>query len=312
MNRLRPFTLHQPASIEEAVRLLAAAGGTARPLAGGTDLLIDMKLGTTRPPVVVNLKRIRGLDGIDRVEGGTRIGALVRICALESSTVVRERYPALWQATRTLGTRPIRNLATIGGNLGRSSPASDMAPPLIVHGALVEVEGPAGRRTVPIDEFHVGPGASCLAAGEIVTSVFLPDPPPGAGSAFHKLGKRGGGWDIALVGVAAGVVLAGVGEAGGDGDPGGDGDAGKVADVRIALSSVAPTPLRARAAEAWLRGRPPSEESLAEAARLAAEETRPISDVRASASYRRSLARVLALRTLREAVSLARQGSVPR
>ena len=312
VNRLRPFALHQPTSIEEAVRLLAADGGAARPLAGGTDLVIDMKLGTTRPPVVVNLKRIRGLDGIDRVEGGTRIGALVRICALESSALVQERYPALWQASRTLGSRPIRNLATIGGNLGRSSPASDMAPPLIVHGALVEVEGPAGPRAVPIEDFHVGPGVSCLAVGEIVTSVFLPDPRPGSGSAFRKLGKRGGGWDIALVGVATGVVLVGAGGGRHAGEAGEAGEANVVADVRIALSSVAPTPLRARAAEAWLRGRPASEDSLAEAARLAAEETRPISDVRASAAYRRSLARVLALRTLREAVALARQGGVTR
>jgi carbon-monoxide dehydrogenase medium subunit len=294
VNRLRPFTLHQPTSIGEAVQLLAAEGGAARPLAGGTDLLVDMKLGTLRPPVIVNLKRIRGLDRIEPVDGGTRIGALARISAIEASALVWERYPALWQASRSLGTRPIRNLATIGGNLGRSSPASDMAPPLIVHGALVQVEGPAGTRSVPGEDFHLGPGVSCLATGEIVTAVLLPDPSPGTGSAFRKLGKRGGGWDIALVGVSAGIVLGGAGE---------------VADARIALSSVAPTPLRARAAEAWLRGRPPSEENLAEAAHLAAEETRPVTDVRASASYRRSLARVLTLRTLRDAVSLAQQGS---
>lgn len=294
MNRLRPFTLHQPTSIGEAVQLLAAEGGAARLLAGGTDLLVDMKLGTVRPPTIVNLKRIRGLDRIEPVDGGTRIGALARICAIESSELIRERYPALWQASRSLGTRPIRNLATIGGNLGRSSPASDMAPPLIVHGARIQVEGPAGTRSVPVEDFYLRPGVSCLATGEIVTSVLLPDPSPGTGSAFRKLGKRGGGWDIALVGVSAGILLGGAGE---------------VADARIALSSVAPTPLRAREAEAWLRGRPPSEENLAEAAHLAAEETRPITDVRASASYRRTLARVLALRTLRDAVSLAQQGS---
>lgn len=294
MNRLRPFTLHQPTSIGEAVQLLAAEGGAARLLAGGTDLLVDMKLGTLRPPAIVNLKRIRGLDRIEPVDGGTRIGALARISAIEASALVRARHTALWQASRSLGTRPIRNLATIGGNLGRSSPASDMAPPLIVHGALVQVEGPAGTRSVPVEDFYLRPGVSCLATGEIVTSVLLPDPSPGTGSAFRKLGKRGGGWDIALVGVSAGIVLGGAGE---------------VTDARIALSSVAPTPLRARAAEAWLRGRPPSEENLAEAAQLAAEETRPVTDVRASASYRRSLARVLALRTLRDAVSLAQQGS---
>ncbi len=294
MNRLRPFTLHLPTSVAEAVQVLAAADGSARLLAGGTDLLIDMKLGRARPHALVNLKRIPGLDRIEAVEGGTRIGALARVSAIEASPLVRERFPALWQASRSLATLPVRNLATIGGNLGRGSPASDVAPPLIVHGALVEIEGPAGRRSVPIEAFHLGPGATCLVAGEIITAVFLPDPSPRAGSAFRKLGKRGGGWDIALVGVAAGVVL---------------GEAGQLVDACIALASVAPTPLRVREAEAALRGRPPSEENLAEAARIAAAEARPISDVRASAAYRRSLTRVLVMRTLLNAVAVARQGA---
>ncbi|MDA8237919.1 MAG: xanthine dehydrogenase family protein subunit M [Chloroflexi bacterium] len=297
MNRLRPFVFHQPTTLDEAVRILAAERGAARPLAGGTDLVVDMKLGRARPPVVVNLKRIRGLDRIEPVDGGTRIGALVRIAAIQASAIVRERYPALWRASCTLATPPIRNLATIGGNLGRGSPAGDMAPPLIVHGALVEVEGPGGRRTVPIQDLHLGPGITCLAPGEVITAVVLPAPPPHGGSAFRKLGKRGGGWDIALVGAAAGLVL------------GGD---GAIADARIALASVAPTPFRARAAEAALRGRPPSEEHFARAAGIAAEEARPISDVRASAAYRRSLARVLVLRTLRDAAGLALDAAVPR
>ena len=292
MNRLRPFELHQPATIDEAVRLLAARPG-ACPLAGGTDLLVDMKLGRARPPVVVNLKRIPGLDGVEQFAGGTRIGALAPIGALAASPLIGERYPALGQACRALATQPVRNLATIGGNLGRGSPASDMAPPLIVHGARVEIAGPAGRRTVPVEELHVGPGISCLTPGEIITAVVIPEPPPGSGSAFRKIGKRGGGWDIALVGCAAAVVL---------------GERGEVVAARIALASVAPTPLRARAAEARLVGGVPAEALLAEAAATAAGETRPISDVRASAAYRRTLARVLVLRTLREAVTLAGRG----
>lgn len=290
MNRLRPFTLHQPTSVEEAVQLLAAADGSARLLAGGTDLLIDMKLGRARPPELVNLKRIPGLDGIEPVAGGARIGALARVSAIAASALVRERWPALWQASGHLGSQPVRNLATIGGNLGRGSPAGDMTPPLIVHGALVEVAGRAGTRTLPVEDLHVGPGVTCLAADEIITAVVLPDPGPGTGSAYRKLGKRGGGWDIALVGVAAGIVL---------------GAAGDVTDARIALASVAPTTLRARAAEAVLIGSAPSEERLAQAAAAAAEEARPISDVRATAAYRRSLVRVMALRALRDALALA-------
>lgn len=296
MNRLRPFTLHQPTSVEEAVRLLAGAGAgsAACVLAGGTDLLIDMKLGRARPALVVNLKRIGGLDRIEPSAGGTRIGALARVSAIASSALVRERYPALWQASCHLASQPVRNLATIGGNLGRGSPAGDMTPPLIVHGAAVEVAGSAGRRSVPIEDLHVGPGVTCLAADEIITAVVLPDPHPGAGSAYRKLGKRGGGWDIALAGVAAGVVL---------------GAGGEVVVARIALASVAPTTMRARGAEAVLQGGHPTHERLAAAAAAAAAEARPISDIRADATYRRSLVRVLALRTLLDAVAIARQGA---
>lgn len=294
MNRLRPFTFHQPTSVEEAVHLLAGAGGAARLLAGGTDLLIDMKLGRARPAEIVNLKRIGGLEWIEPIGGGIRIGALARVSAIAASALVRERYPALWQASSHLASQPVRNLATIGGNLGRGSPAGDMTPPLIVHGAAVEVVGPAGTRSVPIEDLHVGPGVTCLAPDEIITAVVLPDPRPGAGSAYRKLGKRGGGWDIALAGVAAGVVL---------------GAGGEVVDARVALASVAPTTLRTRDAEAVLRGAVPTEELIAHAAAAAAAEARPISDIRASAAYRRSLVRVLARRTLLDAVALARQGA---
>jgi carbon-monoxide dehydrogenase medium subunit len=167
-----------------------------------------------------------------------------------------------------------------------------MTPALMVHGAVVEVAGSGGTRSLPIEELHVGPGVTCLAADEIITAIVLPEPGPGSGSAYRKLGKRGGGWDIALVGVAASVAL---------------GAAGEIADARIALASVAPTTLRARDAEAALRGAVPTEEHLAAAADAAAAEARPISDLRASAAYRRSLVRVLALRTLLDAVAGARQ-----
>ena len=292
MKRLRPFALYQPTSVREAVELLAAQGGEARVLAGGTDLLVDMKLGRVRPPAVINLKRIKGLDRIDRVEGGIRIGSLVPISAIESSALVQRKHNALWQASRVLATQPVRNLATIGGNLGRASPASDMAPPLIIHGSLIEIEGVKGSRLVPAEAFHSGPGASCLTPDEIITSVLLPEPTGRTGSAYRKLGKRGGGWDIALVGVGVGIRLDKTGE---------------IADARIVLASVGPTPLRALTAEAGLRGAVPTEESLAEAAQTAAAETRPITDLRATASYRRSLARVLTLRTLRDALYLAQR-----
>lgn len=297
MRRLRSFTLEQPASVQEAVQLLVDGGGAARVLAGGTDLIADMKLGRANPPVVVNLKRIEGLDLIESIAEGTRIGALARIGTLEHSPLVQQRHAALWQATRVLASPSVRALATIGGNLGRASPASDTAPPLIVLGARVQVEGSEGSRVVPVDHFHRGPGVSCLAADEIITAVLLPNPAGPAGSAYHKVGRRAGGWDIAVVAVAAAVRL---------------GAAGEVADVRIALASVGPTPLRVPEAEAAILGREPIDRVLAAGAEIAAEEIRPISDVRASASYRRTLARVVTLRTLRDALDRARQEACAR
>jgi carbon-monoxide dehydrogenase medium subunit len=275
VKRIRRFAYHEPASVREAVEILAAEGGSARPLAGGTDLLVDMKLGKTRPSVVVNLKRITDLEGIDRCNSGTRIGSLVRVSALEASPVVR----------------PVRNLATIGGNLGRASPASDLAPPLIVHRAVVTLEGREGEREVPVEDLFTGPGTTTLEPTEVITSIFVPDLPERAGAAHRKLGKRGGGWDIALAGASAVLVFD---------------QRGRVADARIALASLGPTVLRAREAEDTLRGALPTEDLLAEAARLAAEATRPITDVRASAGYRKTLAAVLSRRVLIEALDQAR------
>lgn len=297
MRRLRSFTLEQPASVREAVQLLVDGGGAARVLAGGTDLIADMKLGRAYPPLVVNLKRIEGLDLIESTAEGTRIGALARIGTLERSPVVQHSHAALWQAARVLASPSVRALATIGGNLGRASPASDTAPPLIVHGARVQVEGSNGSRVVPVDHFHRGPGVSCLAPDEIITAVLLPNPAGPAGSAYHKVGRRAGGWDIAVVGVAAALRL---------------GSAGEVADIRIALASVGPTPLRVPEAEAAILGREPVYRVLAAGAEIAAEEIRPISDVRASASYRRTLARVVTLRTLSDALERARQEACSR
>jgi CO/xanthine dehydrogenase FAD-binding subunit len=297
VKRIRPFTFFEPTSVPEAARLVAEVGAGAHPLAGGTDLLVDMKLGRIRPSAVVNLKRIVGLDRIERVAGGIRIGSLVRISAIESSPIVREQHTALWQAAGLLASRPVRNLATIGGNLGRASPASDVAPPLIVHEARVRVEGLEGPRDLPIEELFVGPGVTSLAVHEIITSVFLPDPAPRTGTTHRKLGKRGGGWDLALVGVSVGVVLA---------------ETGEVADVRIALASVGPTPVRAREAEGALAGLAPTEAALAATARIAAEEIRPVDDVRADASYRRALACALTRRALEEALAFARGEVAPR
>lgn len=291
MKRLREFAYHEPASLDDAVRLLAAAGEGACVLAGGTDLIVDMKMGRMRPTTVVNLKRIPGLAGINDDEGGTRIGALTKVPVIEASRLVQERHPALAQAASILASPTVRALATIGGNVGRASPASDLGPALIVHDARAVIAGADGSRDELVEDLYLGPGETSLATSDIITHFTLPEPPPRFGSAHVKLGKRGSGTDIAMAGVSASVVV---------------GDAGEILDCRIALASLGPTPFRAFATESLLRAEPPTDELLAQAAEMASGEARPIGDMRASASYRTTLARVLTLRALREALESTR------
>ena len=287
MKRLREFEYYEPASMPEAVQILSAAGDGARVLAGGTDLVVDMKMGRMRPSTVVNLKGISGLSGVEDDEGGTRIGALTKVTVVEASTLVQQRHSALAQAASVMASPPVRALATIGGNVGRASPASDLGPALIVHDARATIAGAGGSRDELVEDLYVGPGATSLVPSDIITHINLPEPPPGFGSAHVKLGKRGSGTDIALAGVSASVVI---------------GSAGEILDCRIALASLGPTPFRATATESLLRSELPTEALLAAAAELASGEAEPIGDMRASASYRTTLARVLTLRALRGAL----------
>ena len=293
MKRLREFAYFEPASLEEAIETLGAAGSNVRVLAGGTDLVVDMKTGRMRPSVVVNLKRIPGLAGIKTGAGGSRIGALTKVGTIEHSSLVRERHRALAEAAGVLASPPVRGLATIGGNIGRASPASDLAPPLIVHRAIATIAGRDGPRDEPIEDLFVGPGTTTLAANDIITSIFVPDSASRFGSAHLKIGARGGGTDIAMVGACAGVTLD---------------NSGLITGARIVLASVAPTPIRALEAEHVLEGVEVSEGVLATAADAAAGECRPISDLRTSASHRLALARVLTRRALRAALAAAHNG----
>jgi carbon-monoxide dehydrogenase medium subunit len=290
VKRLRAFDYFEPTSLDEAIVALAEAPDDVRVLAGGTDLIVDMKTGRMRPSTVVNLKRVPGLTGIDAVDGGIRIGALTKVTVVEASALVQERCPGLAQAASILASPPVRALATIGGNIGRASPASDLGPALIVHRAMATIKGRNGARDELVEDLYTGPGTTTLASSDIITSILLPDPPPAFGSAHVKLGKRGSGTDIALAGASVSVVL---------------GERGEVLDCVIALASLGPTPFRAVAAEALLRSQTPTEAVLAAAAQSAADEAKPIGDMRASASYRTTLARVLTLRALREAVRSA-------
>jgi CO/xanthine dehydrogenase FAD-binding subunit len=294
LRRLRSFNYFQPKTVSEAINLLTEHGESAYPLAGGTDLLVQMKRGNLRPTVLVDLKRIEGLDRIEE-ERGKRIaiGPLTSISAIEASSLIRLRHPVLAEAANVLGSPPLRNLGTLGGNIGRASPASDMVPSLIVLGAQVVTEGPRGKRDHPLEEMFTGPGTTVLSRGELITSISLPERNPHSGAVYLKLGRRQGA-DCALVGVAVSLTLA----------PGNI----EVKDARVALSAVAPVPLRARKAEGVLRSGPLNEARIKEAAAVTMEECSPMTDMRATAYYRKEMVRVLTSGAISRAWAIAERG----
>ena len=273
--------------------LVAAGPQAGVVLAGGTDLLGALRdhIHPDYPGLLVDLKRLPGLDHIALVGGALEVGALVSAAGLAAAPVVWQAAAALAEAAGTLGSPPVRRLATIGGNVGRASPASDLLPALLVHEARALIAGAAGIREAPVGDLLAGPGTTTLGRDEIITGLVVPPGPEGSGAAYRKLGRRSGGWDLALVGVAARLTL----------------DAsGRVAGARLALASVGPTVLRCEEAEACLVGRAPDDDGLAQAAAAAAAAARPVDDIRASAAYRRVLTRVLTFRVLEVARERAR------
>jgi CO/xanthine dehydrogenase FAD-binding subunit len=294
LKRLKPFSYFEPATVREAAELLAQPKGGLIPLAGGTDLFVRMKRGEIRPSGLVNLKRIPGLN---KIEGGARkglkIGALATIGALENSPLIRASHPVLAEAAGVLGSPSVRNLGTLGGNIGRASPASDMSPSLIVLKARVSLKSAKGTREVPLEDFFKGPGSTAMKKGELITSIQVPPMSPGSGAAYLKIGRRAG-VDLALVGVAGLLVLSGKGR--------------DVKEAGLAIASCAPVPKRVKKAEEVLLSGSLTEARLKEAARVAAEGVSPIDDIRASAWYRKDLVEVLAYRALQKALQLAEGG----
>jgi len=286
--RMAELEYFEPPSLAEALSFLAAHRGEARVVAGATDLLVDMRLKGLAPKYLVNINKLKELSYIREEGDALAIGALTRIRDLERAPLLRERYPAIVEAAAQFGSIQIRNLATLGGNLAHATPSAEMAPPLLVYEASVKVAGPGGERMVPLTDLFTGPGSTVMAPDEVLTEVRIPVPPQGWGSAYLRLCVREA-LDIAIVNVAAGLALTD----------------GRVREVRIALGAVAPTPLRAGRAEAALTGKAPEDGTLAEAARLAAAEASPISDVRASAEYRREMVEVLTGQALQIAVQRA-------
>ncbi len=259
----------RPKNLGEAAEALAVSG--ARGLAGGTDLLLRLGRDEAWPPGLVDLKALPELQGIEGKDGILRLGAATPLSELHESPELRP-FPALLRAIEHFAARAIRNRATLGGNLANASPAADTVPPLVVHEAVCVTD----RRRLPVAELASGPGETVLEPGEIIVSIELPEPPTDALSFFVKLAPREA-MAIAVVNLAALIVER----------------EGRVALARIAMGSVAPTVIRVRDAEGCLEGRVLDDETIAEAADLAAEEASPIDDIRATADYRREMIRRL-------------------
>lgn len=284
------FSYHRPASLLEACALPRQLGGGALYLAGGTELMPDFRRGTETAAHLIALDGVAELAGISADRGWLRIGALTTIRDVGASAEVRRLLPALVDAALSLGSPQIRSLATIGGNFCRAVPCADTPPPCIVAGATVRLVSEEGERTVPAEALFVGPRQTILRTGEIMAEVLVPPPPASSGVSYQRFSLRRGS-ALAVASVAVRFVL----------------DGQTIAAARVALGSVAPVPLLAVRTAALLEGRPATEEVFASAAAEASTEALPISDLRATASFRRHLVAVLARRAFAEAALRARE-----
>lgn len=289
--RLPKFHYAAPKTLEEALSLLAELGPEARPVAGGTDVLVRMKHHLLKPSALVSLMEIEELRPIRfDPEKGLTIGATALLAQVASHPDIRRHYPAVASAAQKTANVQIRNMGTVAGNLCNAAPSADNAPTLLAMGAELHLASPAGGRTLPLEQFFKGPRQTALGPAELLTSIFVPLPPPGSGVSYQHVSARGR-VDISAVCVGAMAVF--------------DGETCR--ETRIALGAVAPTPFRSLTAEAPLRGTAWTRELLAKAGDLAAVESRPITDVRASAGYRRQMVAVLTRRALMEAKTRAAQ-----
>ena len=286
---VQEFEYLEPTSVREAIALLSQYGDRARVLAGGTDLIVQMKMGRLAPECLITIRKIRGLDAIVPRGDELYIGACTPIRVIRDNPQVRAHNLALAEACAAFGSTQIQMMGTIGGNLCNGSPAADSAPALIAFGAEAVINGPDGERRLPLDEFFLGPGKTALRKGELLVAVVLRRPQPRTGSAFQKVSRVAA--DIAKVN--AGVMLVREGD--------------RVVDCRLAFGSVAPTPMRVSKAETLLVGRVFSADLVAEAAKIASEEVAPIDDVRSTAWYRREIVRILAQDGLHKAWERATQ-----
>jgi len=265
-------------------------GGTVRPIAGGTDLVVNMRRGAVAPGHVVSLGRIKELCAMDLSGRTLRIGACCTVASLAESSDLASQFHALHEGALSLGSPLVRNLATAGGNLVTARPAADLPPPLMAYGGTVILQSSQGQRFVPLDQFFVGPGRTVMKPHEILASIVIETPSAFSGSSYIKLGTRRA-LEISIVSVASFLTLE---------RPG-----GRIQSARIVLGSVAPVPMRAGDAEKTLIGEVPSGPLFVKAGETAAGESKPIDDHRGTAEYRREMVSVLTRKTLHTALERA-------
>ena len=286
---MRRFEMILPGSVKDCVQALAQHGAAAKLVAGGTDLLPQLKNHLLKPGVVIDLSGVAPLQQLTQDKAGLRIGAAVTARALERDARLQAgAWRGLAESGALVGSVQVRHLATVGGNICNAAPSADMIPPLLALDAQALITGPLGDRRVPLSDFITGVRKTVLGAGEMLVELIVPDPGPQSGGAYLRHTPRRE-LDIAVVGVASQVTLAN----------------GVCKKARIALAAVAPTPVHATAAERALEGQALTAQKIEEAAQLAVEAARPISDQRGSAEFRRHLVRVLTRRTLTTALARA-------
>ena len=286
---MRTFEYVAPGTLAEALETLSRHAPEVKPLAGGTDLLVDLKHTLNGPQIVMDIGGIPELGGIEETPAGLRIGALTTHTEIQESRLIADHAPAMIAAATTIGAVQTRNMGTIGGNLVTCVPSMDSGPVLVALDAQVTVAGPGGVRQMPLTEFFVGPRKTALAPDELLVEILIPAPMLGRSASFLKFGLRKG-QALALVNAAASVAV----------------EDGRVAETRIALGAVSPTVIRAVRAEAVVTGKEVGDTAaLREAGEVAVTEARPIDDFRASAAYRRELIAVGTFRVLEQALARA-------
>jgi len=279
---LPEFDLLRPNTLPEALAMLAEHAPDVMPLAGGTNVIVELRDSHKSPKMLMDVGKLRELCGIRRDDGHIIIGGGTTIAELLTNRLIAEHGLPLQQAAAKLGNPLVRNRATVAGNLVNASPAADTAPPLMALSAEVELTSQAGSRRVPLAEFIVGVNKTSIRPDELLTAIRWPTPPTRSAAGFYKIGLRKA--DACSVINAAAMIVW-------DEDD-------RCQQARIAIGAAAPKPVRAREAEAALQGQPLTDDVIAEAAQLAAQVTQPIDDIRGTAAYRRRMAKVIVRRLL--------------